>query len=152
MESGSNICYCPMLKSIFAHPNQVRSRISGAIPPLLHLPSWYIQRQICFYTVFILRRNLYPYVKRLRWSRGSVLAFGTQVREFASGRSRRVFRAKKILSTPSFGGEVKPLDPCRSFTACKRSLNVTWNSAFRQTLPEISLPQFHLPPLGALAW
>jgi len=44
------------------------------------------------------------------------------------------------------------LDPCRSFTACKRSLNVTWNSAFRQTLPEISLPQFHLPPLGALAW
>jgi hypothetical protein len=34
-------------------------------------------------------------VKRLRWSRGSVLAFGTQVRGFASGRSRRIFRAKK---------------------------------------------------------
>jgi hypothetical protein len=39
---------------------------------------------------------------------------------------------KKILSTPSYGGEVKPSVPCRSFTACKRSLNVTWKSEFRQ--------------------
>jgi len=31
-------------------------------------------------------------------------------------------RAKKILSTPSFGGEVKPSVPCRRFVACKRSL------------------------------
>jgi len=60
--------------------------------------------------------------------------------------------AKKILSTPSFGGEVKPSVPCHSSTACKRSLNVTWNSAFRQNLPDISRPQFQLPPLGALAW
>jgi len=72
----------------------------------------------CFYT-----QNL-----RLRWSRGSVLAFGTQVRGFAPRRSRRIFRAKKILSAPSFGGDVKPLVPCRSFTACKRSLNVRWKS------------------------
>ena len=70
--------------------------------------------------------------KRLRWSRGSVLAFGTQVRGFAPGRSRWIFRPKKILSTLSFGGEVKPSVPCRSFTACKRSINVTWKSAFRQ--------------------
>jgi hypothetical protein len=59
---------------------------------------------------------------------------------------------KRILSTPSFGGEVKPSVPCRSFTACKRSLNVTWKSAFRQNLLDISRPQVHLPPLGALAW
>jgi hypothetical protein len=32
-------------------------------------------------------------------------------------------RAKKILSTPSFGGEVKPSIRCRRFAACKRSLN-----------------------------
>jgi len=32
----------------------------------------------------------------------------------------------------SFGGEVKPSVPCRSFTACKRFLNVTCKSAFRQ--------------------
>jgi hypothetical protein len=41
-------------------------------------------------------------------------------------------RGVKILSTPSFGGEVKPAVPCRRFAACKRSLNVTWKSAFRQ--------------------
>jgi hypothetical protein len=50
--------------------------------------------------------------KRLRWSRGSVLAFGTQVRGFKRGQSLRIFRAEKILSTPSFGGEVKPSVPC----------------------------------------
>jgi hypothetical protein len=32
----------------------------------------------------------------------------------------------------AFGGEVKPSVPCRSFTACKRFLNVTCKSAFRQ--------------------
>ena len=55
----------------------------------------------------------FPMHKRLRWSRGRALAFGTQVRGF---------RAKKILSTPSFGEEVKPSVPCRRFAACKRSL------------------------------
>ena len=63
-----------------------------------------------------------------RWSRGSVLAFGTQVRGFKPGRSRRTFQGEKILSTPSFGGEVKPSVPCRRFTACKRFLNATWKS------------------------
>jgi len=32
----------------------------------------------------------------------------------------------------SRGGEVKPSVPSRSFTACKRSLNVTWKSKFKQ--------------------
>ena len=41
-------------------------------------------------------------------------------------------RGEKILSTPSFGGEVKPSAPCRRFAACKRSLNVAWKSTFRQ--------------------
>ena len=31
---------------------------------------------------------------------------------------------KKILSTPSFGGEVKPSVPCPIFAACKRSLHL----------------------------
>ena len=39
---------------------------------------------------------------------------------------------KKILSTPSFGGEVKPSVSCRSCTTCKRYLNVTCKSGFRQ--------------------
>jgi len=33
-------------------------------------------------------------LKRLRWSRGSLLAFGTQVRGFAPGRSRRKSSAR----------------------------------------------------------
>jgi hypothetical protein len=52
-----------------------------------------------------------------------VLAFSTQVRGFKPGRSRRIFKGKKILSTPSFGGEVKPSVLYHRFVACKRSLN-----------------------------
>ena len=62
----------------------------------------------------------------------SVLAFSTQVREFKPGRSCRIFKGEKIISTPSFGGEVKPSVPCRRFAACKRSPNVAWKSTFRQ--------------------
>ena len=69
-------------------------------------------------------KKIYKYTRqRLRWSRGSVLAFSTQVRGFKPSRSRRIFKDEKILSTPSFGGEVKPSVPCRRFAACKRSLN-----------------------------
>ena len=54
-----------------------------------------------------------------------MLALSTQVRGFKPGRSLRNFRGeKKILSTPSFGGEVKPSVPCRKFAACKRSINL----------------------------
>jgi len=35
----------------------------------------------------------------------------------------RIFKGEKILSTASFGGEVKPSVPCRRFAACKRTLN-----------------------------
>jgi len=45
----------------------------------------------------------------------SVLTFGTRVRGFKPGRSRRIFYF------PSFGGEVKPSVPCRKFTACDRT-------------------------------
>jgi len=48
-----------------------------------------------------------------------VLAFSTQVRGFKPGRSRRIFRAKKILSAPSFGEEVKPSVPCRNLRHVK---------------------------------
>jgi hypothetical protein len=34
-----------------------------------------------------------------------------------------MFKGEKIVSTPSFGGEVKPSVPCGRFDACKRSLN-----------------------------
>jgi hypothetical protein len=50
------------------------------------------------------------------------------------------FRAKKTLSTTSFGGEVKPSVPCRRFAACKRSLKGAWNSLLSAKLPEVSRP------------
>jgi len=92
--------------------------------------SMYLRNTLCMRLIWLQTkgRNM---EKRLQWSRGSVLAFGT-LRGFTPGRSRRIFRAKNSLSTPSFGREVKPSVPCRTFTACKRSLNVTWISAFRQ--------------------
>ena len=80
--------------------------------------------------------NIFLFHFVLRWSRGSVLAFSTQVRGFKPGRSRRIFKGEKILSTPSFGGEVKPSVPCRRFAACKKSLNVEWKSTtFSPTVP-----------------
>jgi len=41
-------------------------------------------------------------------------------------------RAKKILTTPSFGGEVKPSVPCRRFAACKISLMAWIEMSCRQ--------------------
>jgi len=60
-------------------------------------------------------------LKWRRWSRGSVLAFSTEVRGFKPGRSRRIFSGEKILSASSFRGEVKLLVPCHKFTACRRT-------------------------------
>ena len=61
--------------------------------------------------------------------KGHVSSFGglgvvcwpsTQVRVFKPGWIRWIFKGKKILSTPSFGGEVKLSVPCRRFAAYKR--------------------------------
>ena len=82
---------------------------------------------------------------RLRWSRGSVLAFGTQVRGFKPGRSRRIFKGEKILSTPCFGGEVKPPVPCRRFAACKRSLELRGSRILDEICRNISRPR-RVPP------
>jgi hypothetical protein len=49
-------------------------------------------------------------------------------------------RAEEILSTPSFGREVKPWVPCRRFAACKRTLNVLWKSALRQNYRSLFPP------------
>ena len=88
-----------------------------------------------------------PLTKRLRWSRGSVLAFGTEVRGFKLGRSLRIFQGEKILSTPSFGGEVKPSVPCRRFMACKRFLNSTWKSGISGKIHRPFLAHI-VPPLA----
>jgi len=63
--------------------------------------------------------TLFIFLGYVRWSGfGSVgVACWPLVPKFAG------FKDEKILSAPSFGGEVKPSDPCRKFAACKRSLN-----------------------------
>ena len=43
-----------------------------------------------------------------------------------------IFQGEKILSTPSFGREVKSRVPCRRFAACKRSLNWRGSRNLRQ--------------------
>ena len=75
------------------------------------------------------------------------------VPKFKPDRSRWIFQGEKILSTPSFGEEVKPSVPCLTFTACKRSLNVTWKSSiFRQNSSAIYLAHV-VPPLAArISW
>jgi len=82
----------------------------------------------------------------LLWSRGSVLAFGTQVRGFKPGRSRRIFKGGKIFSMPSFGGEVKPSVPCRRFAACKRSLELRESRILDEICRNISRPRRVPPP------
>jgi hypothetical protein len=77
----------------------------------------------------------------------SVLAFDTQVRGFKPGGSRRIFKGEKILSTPSFGGEVKPSDQCRRFAACKRSLELRGSRILGQICRTFSRPQ-RAPPFA----
>jgi hypothetical protein len=81
--------------------------------------------------------------KRLRWSRGCVLAFGIQVRGFKPGRSRRIFKGEKIL-----GGEVKSAVPCRRFAACKRSLELRGSRILHEICRNISRPR-RVPPSAA---
>jgi len=91
------------------------------------------------------KRLLYMTYYRLRWSRGSVLAFGTHVRGFKPGRSRRIFKGEKILSTLSFGGEVQPSVPRRRFAACKRSLELRGSRILDEICRNISRPR-RVPP------
>jgi hypothetical protein len=70
----------------------------------------------------------------------TVTSSDTQVRGFKPGRSSRIFKGGKILSTPSFGREVKPWLPCRRSAACKRILNVPWKSSFRQNYRSLVPP------------
>jgi len=85
---------------------------------------------------------------RVRWSRGSVLAFGTQVRGFEPGWSPRIFKGEKILSTPFFGGEVKPSVSCRRFAASKRSLELRGSRILDEICRNISRPR-RVPPSAA---
>ena len=54
------------------------------------------------------------------------------VPKFAGSHPAEAFRFLGRKKTSARLPSEEPSVPCRSFTACKRSLNVTWKSAFRQ--------------------
>jgi hypothetical protein len=59
-----------------------------------------------------------------------------------------LFKGEKILSTPSFGVEVKPSVQCRRFAACKRSLELRGNRILDEICRNISRPR-RVPPFAA---
>jgi len=67
---------------------------------------------------------------------------------FKSGRSRRIFKGEKIISTPSLGGEVKPSVPCRGIAACKRYLELRGSRILDEICWNISHPR-RVPPSAA---
>ena len=77
-----------------------------------------------------------------------MLSLSTQVRGFKPRRSLQdFFQGEKVLSTPSFGGEVKPSVPCRRLAARKRSLNGV-EVVISAKLPDNILVH-EVPPLAA---
>ena len=65
-----------------------------------------LQSMKYIYTYIYIYLYTYGLIERFLWSRGSVLAFSTQVRGFKPGRSRRICRAKKSSARlPSEGKE-----------------------------------------------
>ena len=87
----------------------------------------HIQNDINGQLLLLLLLLLYFYIVRPKFGFGGLgVACWPLVPKFAGSNPAEAvgfLRAKKILSTPSFGGEVQPLVPCRRFAACKRSLN-----------------------------
>jgi hypothetical protein len=72
--------------------------------------------------------------RRLRWPRGSVLTFGTQVRGFKPDRSRRIFRAKNSSARlPS-----EPSVPCRALRHVKEPKSDVEVATFGKNLGHFS--------------
>jgi len=61
----------------------------------------------------------------------SVLASGTRVSRVQTPAESVRYFGRKFLSTPSFGGEVKPSVPCRKFTAWKSPLSTKFSEISR---------------------
>ena len=61
------------------------------------------------------------YIERLRWSRGKCAGLWYPSSRVQTRPKPSDFSDEKVLSKPSFAGEVKPSVPCRKFTICKRT-------------------------------
>jgi hypothetical protein len=80
-------------------------------------------------------------IKRPRRSKGSVLAFGTTVREFKPGRSSRIFQGEKKSSArlTRRGSKSRPV-PCHRFAACIRTLKVVLTRSYQAKFTGHFLP------------
>jgi hypothetical protein len=78
------------------------------------------ETDIYIYTVYI-------YIYRYRFWKsgfgGLEVAYWPLVLKFAGSHPAEAVGSSARLF---FGGKIKPSVPCRSFTACKRSINVKW--------------------------
>ena len=75
--------------------------------------------------------------QRLRWSRGDRAGLWYPSSRVQSRPKPSDFSGEKILSAPSFGGEIKPSVPCHKFTACKRTQKWRGSRHFRQNSRKI---------------
>ena len=90
----------------------------------LDLANWVLQTSLKFITgVKYQLHQVFFY--HIRVDPGSPvvikLATGSEVRGFKPGRDRWMFQSLNILSMTSFWRELKPLVPCRRYTARKRT-------------------------------
>ena len=70
-------------------------------------------------------------IQRLRWSGGERADLWYPSSRVQTRPKPSDFSGEKILSAPSFGGEVNPSVPCRKFTACKRTQKWRGSRHFR---------------------
>jgi len=84
------------------------------------------KRDIIFCKTLNIVGNLF--VSRLRWSRGKSAGLWYTSSRVQTRPKPSDFSGENILSTPSFGGEIKPSVPCRKYTACKRTQKVMLKS------------------------
>jgi hypothetical protein len=79
--------------------------------------------------------NTLPYFTEwLRWSNGWHAGLWYPSSWVQTQPKPSDFLGEKILSMPSFGGEVKLSVPCCSFAACKKPLQFPWKSHCRLNL------------------
>jgi hypothetical protein len=98
-----------ILCSIHNVNNVIHKRVFTKYAETCHVPGGYFltirRRGTGLIPDQFLRDTSMCRIKRLGWSRGSVLTFGTKVRGFTPGRSRRIFRAKKLSARLSSEGK-----------------------------------------------
>ena len=94
-----------------------------------------------------LKANSNGLESRLQWSSGWHAGLWYPSSRVQTRLKPSDFLGEKILSMPSFGGEVKPSVSCRRFAACKRSLHLPWKSHAVGKIGSANSRPYFLPSL-----